>query len=73
MQHHPAKGPGISPQITHLAGGCAGGSTGAAVHSPGRNGEPGFWGRVDRGNVGGVRNPAEWSATEFPTLDFRGT
>ena len=73
MQQHPANVPGISPQIAHLAGGCAEGGNGAAVHVPGRNVEPGFWGRFDRGNVGGVRNQAERSATEFPTLDFRGT
>ena len=69
MQQHPATGPGTSPQIAHLAGGFMG----AAVHVPCRNVEPGFWGRFDRGNVGGVRTPAERSATKFPTLDFRGT
>jgi len=73
MQQHPATGPGISPHPAHLAGGCTEGCNGAAAHFPGRNMEPGFLGRVDRGNVGGVRNPAERLATEFPPLDFRGT
>jgi hypothetical protein len=73
MQQHPSTGPGTLPQIAHFAEGCAEDGNGAAVHVPGRNAGPGFWGRVDRGNVGGVRNPAERSAAEFPTLDFRGT
>ena len=73
MQQYPATVPGISPHSAHFVGGGAEGCNGAAVHFPGRNMEPGFWGRVDRGNVGEVRNPAERLAAEFSTLDFRGT
>ena len=65
--------PEFHPIHPILPGGGAEGGSGAAVRFPGQNVAPGFWGRVDRGNVGGVRNPAGRSATEFPTLDFRGT
>ena len=73
MRQHPATGPGISPHLAHLSGGCEV----AAVRVPGRVlGRvvwPWFGGRLYRDNVGGVRALAGRSAAEFPTLDFRGT